>query len=141
MLTSPSETAGTANIDFVIFPERWMVADNTFRPPWYHMNIMIEFMWLIYGVYDAKPQGFVPGGISLHNMMLPHGPDREAFDHASNGELKPVKLTGTMAFMFESRMVLRPTRWAMESPLLQPDYDECWSGFRKAQLLPMNETP
>ena len=93
VLTAPSETAGTANIDFVIFPERWMVAENTFRPPWYHMNIMSEFMGLIYGVYDAKPQGFVPGGISLHNMMLPHGPDREAFDHASNGELKPVKLT------------------------------------------------
>ncbi|MHC2949144.1 homogentisate 1,2-dioxygenase [Bradyrhizobium diazoefficiens] len=103
VLTSPSETAGTANIDFVIFPERWMVADNTFRPPWYHMNIMSEFMGLIYGVYDAKPQGFVPGGMSLHNCMLPHGPDRDAFEHASNGELKPVKLTGTMAFMFETR--------------------------------------
>ena len=102
VLTSPSETAGTANIDFVIFPERWMVGENTFRPPWYHMNIMSEFMGLIYGVYDAKPQGFTPGGISLHNMMLPHGPDREAFDHASNGELKPVKLTGTMALMFEN---------------------------------------
>ena len=109
VLTSPSETAGTANIDFVIFPERWMVAENTFRPPWYHMNIMSEFMGLIYGVYDAKPQGFVPGGISLHNMMLPHGPDREAFDHASNGELKPVKLTGTMAFMFETRYPQRIT--------------------------------
>ncbi len=84
VLTSPSETAGTANIDFVIFPERWAVAENTFRPPWYHMNIMSEFMGLIYGVYDAKPQGFVPGGISLHNQMLPHGPDRQAFDHASN---------------------------------------------------------
>ena len=109
VLTAPSETPGTANIDFVIFPERWMVAENTFRPPWYHMNIMSEFMGLIYGVYDAKPQGFVPGGISLHNMMLPHGPDREAFDHASNGELKPVKLTGTMAFMFETRYPQRVT--------------------------------
>ena len=109
VLTAPSETPGTANIDFVIFPERWMVAENTFRPPWYHMNIMSEFMGLIYGVYDAKPQGFTPGGISLHNMMLPHGPDREAFDHASNGELKPVKLTGTMAFMFETRFPQRIT--------------------------------
>ena len=87
-----------------------MVAENTFRPPWYHMNIMSEFMGLIYGVYDAKPQGFTPGGISLHNMMLPHGPDREAFDHASNGELKPVKLTGTMAFMFETRYPQRDHR-------------------------------
>ena len=115
VLTSPSETAGTANIDFVIFPERWAVAENTFRPPWYHMNIMSEFMGLIYGVYDAKPQGFVPGGISLHNCMLPHGPDREAFDHASNSELKPVKLTGTMAFMFETRYPQRVTEHAAKS--------------------------
>ena len=98
VMTAPSETPGTANVDFVIFPDRWTVAENTFRPPWYHMNIMSEFMGLIYGRYDAKPQGFTPGGISLHNMMLPHGPAREAFDHASNTEPKPVKLTGTMAF-------------------------------------------
>ena len=102
VMTSPSETPGTANIDFVIFPERWGVAENTFRPPWYHRNIMSEFMGLVYGVYDAKPEGFVPGGISLHNTMLPHGPDADAFEHASNVELKPVKLTNTLAFMFET---------------------------------------
>ena len=93
VLTAPSETPGTANVDFVIFPERWAVAENTFRPPWYHRNIMSEFMGLVYGVYDAKPEGFVPGGMSLHNQMLPHGPDADAFEHASNVELKPVKLT------------------------------------------------
>ncbi len=131
VLTSPSETAGTANIDFVIFPERWMVADNTFRPPWYHMNIMSEFMGLIYGVYDARPQGFVPGGASLHNCMLPHGPDRQAFDHASNGELKPVKLTGTMAFMFETRFPQRVTEYAAKSSTLQDDYSDCWKGLEK----------
>jgi homogentisate 1,2-dioxygenase len=103
-LTSPSETPGTANIDFVIFPERWMVAENTFRPPWYHMNIMSEFMGLIFGVYDGKTGGgFVPGGFSLHNTMLPHGPDRDAFEGASNATLKPHKLEGTLAFMFETR--------------------------------------
>jgi homogentisate 1,2-dioxygenase len=131
VLTSPSETAGTANIDFVIFPERWAVAENTFRPPWYHMNIMSEFMGLIYGVYDAKPQGFTPGGISLHNCMLPHGPDRQAFDHASNSELKPVKLTGTMAFMFETRYPQRVTKHAATSPTLQDDYADCWKGLEK----------
>jgi homogentisate 1,2-dioxygenase len=131
VMTSPSETAGTANIDFVIFPERWAVAENTFRPPWYHMNIMSEFMGLIYGVYDAKPQGFTPGGISLHNMMLPHGPDRQAFDHASNSELKPVKLTGTMAFMFETRYPQRVTKHAAETPALQDDYADCWNGLEK----------
>ncbi len=114
VLTAPSETAGTANVDFVIFPERWAVAENTFRPPWYHRNIMSEFMGLVYGVYDAKPQGFVPGGISLHNCMLPHGPDSEAFERASNDPLKPVKLTGTMAFMFETRFPQRITRYAAE---------------------------
>jgi homogentisate 1,2-dioxygenase len=131
VLTSPSETAGTANIDLVIFPERWAVAENTFRPPWYHMNIMSEFMGLIYGVYDAKPQGFTPGGISLHNCMLPHGPDREAFEHASNSELKPVKLTGTMAFMFETRYPQHVTAHAANAPTLQDDYADCWKGLEK----------
>jgi homogentisate 1,2-dioxygenase len=131
VLTAPSETPGTANIDFVIFPERWMVAENTFRPPWYHRNIMSEFMGLIYGVYDAKPEGFVPGGFSLHNCMLPHGPDAPAFEHASNGDLKPVKLTGTMAFMFETRFPQRVTAYAGSLPELQDNYLDCWEGLRK----------
>lgn len=131
VLTSASETAGTANIDFVIFPERWMVADNTFRPPWYHRNIMSEFMGLIQGVYDAKPQGFVPGGFSLHNMMLPHGPDADAFEHASTIELKPVKLTNTLAFMFETRLPQHVTPYAATSPTLQDNYVECWRGLKK----------
>lgn len=131
VLTAPSETEGTANIDFVIFPERWAVAENTFRPPWYHRNIMSEFMGLIYGVYDAKPEGFTPGGFSLHNMMLPHGPDAQAYEHASTSELKPVKLTGTMAFMFETRFAQRVTGYAAGSPALQPDYSACWEGLKK----------
>jgi homogentisate 1,2-dioxygenase len=131
VLTAPSETPGTANVDFVIFPERWMVAENTFRPPWYHRNLMSEFMGLIYGVYDAKPEGFVPGGMSLHNMMLPHGPDEQAFEHASNTELKPVKLTGTMAFMFETRFPQRVTRHAAELDTRQDNYIDCWAGLRK----------
>jgi homogentisate 1,2-dioxygenase len=122
VLTSPSETPGTANIDFVIFPDRWMVTENTFRPPWYHMNVMSEFMGLIYGQYDAKPQGFAPGGISLHNTMLPHGPDVDAFEGASNAELKPHKLEGTMAFMFETRFPQRVTAFAAQSKSLQKGY-------------------
>jgi homogentisate 1,2-dioxygenase len=123
VLTSPSETPGTANIDFVLFSDRWLVAENTFRPPWYHMNVMSEFMGLVYGVYDAKPGGgFVPGGMSLHNMMLPHGPDVEAFEKASNVELKPHKLEGTMAFMFETRFPQRVTAFAAQTEALQKDY-------------------
>ncbi len=124
VLTSPSETPGTANVDFVIFPDRWMVAENTFRPPWYHMNIMSEFMGLIYGQYDAKPQGFTPGGFSLHNCMLPHGPDAEAFGKASTAPLSPHKLEGTMAFMFETRLPQRVTRWAAEHPSRQLGYGD-----------------
>ena len=131
VMTAPSETPGTANVDFVIFPERWQVAEDTFRPPWYHRNLMSEFMGLIYGVYDAKPEGFVPGGISLHNCMLPHGPDAQAFEHASNSELKPVKLTDTMAFMFETRFPQRLTKYASELDELQHDYVDCWKGLRK----------
>ncbi len=131
VLTSPSEVPGTANIDFVLFSDRWLVAENTFRPPWYHMNIMSEFMGLIQGVYDAKPKGFIPGGMSLHNCMLPHGPDGQAFEHASNTELKPMKLANTMAFMFESRFAQRVTKYAAELPTLQTDYVDCWDGIKK----------
>tara|TARA_A100001011_G_C14146257_1_gene771990 strand:- start:114 stop:1061 length:948 start_codon:yes stop_codon:yes gene_type:complete len=129
VLSAPSATPGTANIDFVIFPERWAVAENTFRPPWYHRNIMSEFMGLIKGQYDAKEEGFVPGGASLHNMMLPHGPDADAFDKASNAELKPIKLTNTLAFMFETRFPQQVSKFAATSDTLQRDYIECWAGL------------
>jgi homogentisate 1,2-dioxygenase len=123
VLTSPSETPGTANIDFVIFSDRWLVAENTFRPPWYHMNVMSEFMGLVYGVYDAKTGGgFTPGGVSLHNCMLPHGPDVDAFEGASNVELKPHRLEGTLAFMFETRFPQRVTAYAAGIEQLQKDY-------------------
>lgn len=131
VLTSPTAEAGTANADFVIFPERWMVAENTFRPPWYHRNVMSEFMGLIYGQYDAKETGFVPGGMSLHNMMLPHGPDVEAFDKASNSDLAPYKLSGTMAFMFETRLPQHMTAFADTLETNQDDYVDCWKGLKK----------
>lgn len=136
VLTSPSETAGTANCDFVIFPPRWMVAEDTFRPPWFHRNVMSEFMGLIHGAYDAKDGGFVPGGASLHNCMTSHGPDVESWQAATAAALAPRKIEGTMAFMFESRHVFRPTRQAMSSKTLQIDYDACWQGFPKARLPP-----
>ncbi len=123
VLTSPSETPGTANIDFVIFSDRWLVAENTFRPPWYHMNVMSEFMGLVYGQYDAKTGGgFVPGGISLHNSMLPHGPDTDAFEKASHADLKPHKLEGTLAFMFETRFPQHVTPFAARTDARQADY-------------------
>ncbi len=131
VLTAPSDTPGMANIDLVIFPERWLVQEATFRPPWYHVNVMSELMGLVYGVYDAKPFGFTPGGVSLHNSMLPHGPDLDAFEHASNAELKPVKLTNTLAFMFETRFRQVVTQHAAQSPHLQVDYADCWAGLKK----------
>jgi len=131
VLTSPSETPGTANVDFVIFPPRWMVAEHTFRPPWFHRNVMSEFMGLVFGQYDAKPEGFVPGGASLHNCMSGHGPDADAFEAASNAELKPQRYEDTLAFMFETRFVLRPTEFALETETLQADYFECWQGLKK----------
>lgn len=131
VLTSPSGEAGVANCDFVIFPDRWLVAENTFRPPWYHRNIMSEYMGLVYGQYDAKEEGFVPGGGSLHNSMSAHGPDLDAFEKASNAELQPQKLSGTLAFMFESRYIIRPTRFAMEASELQHEYFEVWQKLKK----------
>jgi len=130
-LTSPSASAGVANVDFVIFPPRWMVAENTFRPPYYHRNIMSEFMGLIEGSYDAKEAGFEPGGMSLHNCMTPHGPEAEVFETASNAELEPQRYDNTMAFMFESRYVIAPTKFALETPARQNDYLDCWAGLKK----------
>ncbi len=134
VLTSPTDTPGTANVDFVIFPPRWMVAEDTFRPPWFHRNVMSEFMGLIHGAYDAKEGGFAPGGVSLHNQMNGHGPDRASYEKAIAAALAPHKIENTMAFMFESRAVIRPTQWAMEAPTLQLDYDDCWADFTKAKL-------
>ena len=132
VLTSPSDTPGRANADFVIFPPRWMVAEGTFRPPWFHRNLMSEAMGLIHGAYDAKAEGFAPGGLSLHNLMSGHGPDVASWKQASEGDLKPVKIDGTMAFMVETCWPYRPTRFALDRA--QPDYDAAWADFPKAQL-------
>jgi len=131
VLTSASDRPGTANIDFVIFPDRWLVAEHTFRPPYYHVNIMSEFMGLIYGIYDAKPDGFNSGGMSLHNSFWPHGPDNEAWETATNSDLAPEKLAGTLAFMFETRYSLIPTTYASTLPALQEDYQEVWASLRR----------
>lgn len=131
VLTSPSEIHGSANVDFAIFPPRWLVAEHTFRPPWFHRNFMSEFMGLVYGEYDAKAEGFVPGGASLHNCMAGHGPDAATFEKASAAELTPQRLSGTLAFMFETRFVCRPTKFALESAQLDEQYFECWQGLDK----------
>ncbi len=129
VLTSPSDTPGTANCDFVIFPPRWLVMEGTFRPPWYHRNLMSELMGLITGQYDAKPEGFKPGGISLHNCMVPHGPDLAAFDRASQAQLQPQKLDNTLAFMFESRWRFHPTEFALNCGAIDRSYANCWDGL------------
>jgi homogentisate 1,2-dioxygenase len=132
VLTSPSNVPGRANADFVIFPPRWMVAEDTFRPPWFHRNVMSEAMGLIYGAYDAKADGFAPGGLSLHNLMAGHGPDVESWKKASEAELTPAKIDNTLAFMVETCWPYRPTRFALDRA--QPDYDMAWAGFPKAKL-------
>ena len=132
VLTSPSGESGAANCDFVIFPPRWSVAEDTFRPPWFHRNVMSELMGLVHGVYDAKAEGFAPGGISIHNCMSAHGPDVATYHKASKAELEPQKIENTLAFMWESRYVWRPTKFALEAGELQKDYDKVWDGFRKS---------
>jgi homogentisate 1,2-dioxygenase len=132
VLHSASDTPGVSTIDFVIFPPRILAMQDTFRPPWFHRNIASEFMGLVHGAYDAKAEGFLPGGASLHNSMSGHGPDAETFEKASTADLsKPDVIRDTMAFMFETRCVLRPTRQALESPQLQHDYYRCWQGLQK----------
>ncbi|MDE0783180.1 MAG: homogentisate 1,2-dioxygenase [Planktomarina sp.] len=131
VLTAPSGIEGTANVDFVLFRDRWLVAENTFRPPWYHKNVMSELMGNIYGQYDAKPKGFLPGGMSLHNMMLPHGPDQNSFEHATKADLVPNKLADTMTFMFETRFPQHLTQFAATEAPLQGDYVDCWVDLKK----------
>jgi homogentisate 1,2-dioxygenase len=130
VLTSPSELPGTANFDFAIFPPRWLVAEHTFRPPWFHRNFMNEFMGLVRGEYDAKAEGFVPGGASLHNCMSGHGPDAETFEKASGGKLAPQYFDAGLAFMFETRFICRPTSYAMSISELQHEYYTCWQGLK-----------
>lgn len=130
VLTSESDTFGVANLDFVIFPPRWMVAEHTFRPPYYHRNYMNELMGLIRGEYDAKKEGFLPGGISIHNCMTPHGPDQKSYDLAINQQLKPEAYLNTLAFMFETREPWQVTEQAMNNSQRQKDYNNCWQGLK-----------
>lgn len=132
VLQAPSDTPGVDTLDFVIFPPRWLVGEDTFRPPWFHRNVASEFMGLIHGAYDAKADGFNPGGASLHNCMSGHGPDAATFEKASSADTgKPHKVTDTMAFMFETRHVIVPTPYALASPQRQADYQQCWAGIQK----------
>jgi homogentisate 1,2-dioxygenase len=132
VLQSPSDTPGVDSIDFVIFPPRWLAAENTFRPPWFHRNVASEFMGLIHGAYDAKAEGFVPGGASLHNCMSGHGPDADTFAKASAADTsRPGKVADTMAFMFETPAVIKPTRHALDSAQLQSEYFRCWQNLAK----------
>ncbi|MGB1311287.1 MAG: homogentisate 1,2-dioxygenase [Leucothrix sp.] len=131
VLSSPSSRLGTANVDFVIFPPRWLVAENTFRPPWYHRNVMSEFMGLIRGVYDAKEAGFEPGGASLHNSFAAHGPEAAVFERASAADLTPQQYKDTLAFMFESRYPIHPAEHAMQCPQRQGNYSQCWADLKK----------
>ncbi|MGW0365646.1 homogentisate 1,2-dioxygenase [Streptomyces sp. NPDC002990] len=134
VLTSPSDTPGLAGVDFVVFAPRWLVGEDTFRPPYFHRNVMSEYMGLIEGAYDAKtagPGGFIPGGGSLHNMMSAHGPDRETFDRASAAELKPQKIADGLAFMFETRWPITATAQAAGAGHLQAGYDDVWQGLQR----------
>jgi homogentisate 1,2-dioxygenase len=132
VLQSISDTPGVDTIDFVVFPPRWLVMSDTFRPPWFHRNVASEFMGLIHGIYDAKKDGFLPGGASLHNCMSGHGPDAATFERATRADTtQPDHITDTMAFMFETRTVICPTPAALALPTLQPDYSDCWQGLAK----------
>ncbi len=134
VLTSPSHTPGVAAIDFVIFPHRWMVAEHSFRPPYFHRNIMSELMGLVHGQYDAKQEGFSPGGFSIHNAMIPHGPDKVSTDNALVENLEPMYFDKGLAFMLESNLAWSPSEWAMGLSQYQRDYVQCWQGITPGEL-------
>ncbi len=136
VLTCQTDEPGTALLDFVIFPPRWMVAEGTFRPPYYHRNIMSEFMGNIAGAYDAKEKGFGVGQSSLHSIMSAHGPDAQGFEKATKAKLEPVRYPyENLAFMFESSLMLKTTEWALEGYLgADPEYYQCWQALKEAPL-------
>lgn len=131
VLAAPTAIAGTSNIELACFPPRWSVATDTFRPPPFHRNVASEFMGLIYGEYIGKREGFIPGSASLHNCMSGHGPDNEAYERGRNAAATPQYLDNTLAFLFETQLVVRPTRFALESEILERNYYEHWQGIRK----------
>lgn len=131
VLTSESDTAGVANLDFVIFPPRWIVAEHTFRPPYFHRNVMNEFMGLLKGEYEAKSTGFEIGGVSIHNCMTAHGPDSKTWERASQQQLKPMHFRNTLAFMFESSEPWLVTEKAFSHSARQTNYTQCWQGLSK----------
>jgi len=63
--------------------------------------------------------------------MLPHGPDRTAFERAATADLGPEKLDDTMSFMFETRFPQRLTPFAAHEAPLQNDYTTCWDSLVK----------
>ena len=131
VMTFPTDTPGIANVDFLIFPPRWQVANDTFRPPPYHRNVMSEFMGLVKGVYEVRPNGFLPGGASLHNCMLPHGPEADVFERGSAADLEPAYLSDTLAVMFETKFVLQPSKFALDASQLDVNYADCWAPLKK----------
>ena len=139
VLTSPSHQAGVANVDFAVFPPRWMVAEHSFRPPYFHRNAMSECMGLIQGLHEAKAEGFLPGGISLHNRWSAHGPDEETTQRAQSADLRPQKFADSLAFMFETRYPIRPTSFALNAPELQKDYHSHWLGLKQTFTGPANK--
>lgn len=129
VLTSESSIPGVANLDFVIFPARWMVAEHSFRPPYFHRNAMSEFMGLIYGQYDAKNEEFAPGGASIHNAWVPHGPDRDTVLQQIDGKTQPEYFDKGLAFMLETCHIWQPTVSAFAHPSRQPHYQQCWQNM------------
>jgi homogentisate 1,2-dioxygenase len=133
VMSSMSTRPGVAVLDFVVFQKRFMVAENTFRPPYFHRNTMAEFMGNIYGDYDAKSGGFEPGCSSLHSPMTPHGPETKATEKAMHEDLKPVKYKDTMSFMFESCYLLRIANdaYVTESSVqVDHEYNNCWNDMK-----------
>ncbi len=131
VLAGPSAIPGTANVEFALIPDRWSVAMNTFRPPPFHRNVASEFVGLVRGTYVGKAEGFTPGCSSLHNCMSGHGPDTEAFEHGSTASEEPQYLADTLTIVFETQLVIKPTKFALETELLERDYYRHWQGLKK----------
>jgi homogentisate 1,2-dioxygenase len=128
VLTSPSAIPGVANSDFAALPPRWSVSEGTFRPPWFHRNVMSEFVISLFGPPEARGSHYQVQSAHLHNCMGAHGPDPEVFSRASSVDLKPTR-EESLGVMFESRLSFRVTDQAMNAANHVSNYSDNWAGM------------
>ena len=88
--------------------------------PWFHRNVMTRRWAGSRAEYDAKAEGFAPGGLSLHNLMRRARPGRRQLAKSDRCRAGAGQDRRTMAFMVEKLLAVRAERasqWITRSPI------------------------